>query len=276
LNRRGTLAAAVLILATVACAGFGLPAEAQSSRIDALGARPLSLPKAVGPPAGAPEFSATFTGTKLDTHVWDTCYPAQSQSGCTNYGNVGHEFEWYLPSQVQVGGGNLKLVATRIPVKGKAANGTSKEYYCRSGMVTSFPGFKFQYGFVQIVADVPHAAGLWPALWLAAANGQWPPEIDMLESWGVNHEVAAFFHPVGIHWVKGNIPLSLTQGWQTYSLRWTSSQLTFYVGNQVVLTTTSRVPQRRMYLLANIAEYVQPAAGNCTGTMLIKSVKVWK
>jgi beta-glucanase (GH16 family) len=275
MSRRYRLAAGVPVLAIVALFGLGLPAGAQATRGDAAAARPSSLPRAVAPPSGKPEFSATFAGTKLDTKVWDTCYPLLSQSGCTNFGNK-DEYEWYVPSQVQVGGGYLKLVAKRLAIKGKAANGASKEYYCRSGMVTSFPGFKFQYGFVQVVADVPHAAGLWPALWLAAANGQWPPEIDMLESWGVNQEEAAFFHPVGNNWSKGNIPLSLTQGWQTYSLRWTSSQLTYYVGNQVVLTVTTRVPERRMYLIANVAEYVQPQAGNCTGTMLIKSVKVWK
>jgi beta-glucanase (GH16 family) len=143
-------------------------------------------------------------------------------------------------------------------------------------MVTSHPGFKFEYGFVQVVADIPHAAGLWSALWLAAANGQWPPEIDMIESWGVSHEDAAFFHPVGGGYSKGSIPVSLTEGWQTYSLRWTSSRLTYYVGNQVVLTVTRRVPHRHMYLIANVAEYLKPAAGNCSGQMLIKSVKVWK
>jgi hypothetical protein len=26
-------------------------------------------------PVGSPEFSATFTGRKLDTSVWSTCYP---------------------------------------------------------------------------------------------------------------------------------------------------------------------------------------------------------
>jgi hypothetical protein len=31
-----------------------------------------------------------------------------------------------------------------------------------------------------------------------------------------------------------------------------------------------------MYLIANVAEYLKPAYGNCTGQMLIKSVKVWK
>jgi hypothetical protein len=31
-----------------------------------------------------------------------------------------------------------------------------------------------------------------------------------------------------------------------------------------------------MYFIANLAEYLRPAAGNCSGAMLIKSVKVWK
>jgi beta-glucanase (GH16 family) len=98
----------------------------------------------------------------------------------------------------------------------------------------------------------------------------------MIESWGVSQEEAAFFHPVGGGYSKGSIPLSLTTGWQTYSLRWTSTRLTYYVGNQVVLTITHRVPHRHMYLIANVAEYLKPAYGNCTGQMLIKSVKVWK
>jgi beta-glucanase (GH16 family) len=234
-------------------------------------------PRAVAPPAGKPEFSGTFTGTALNTKIWDTCYPLQPNfgGGCTNWGNH-QETEWYTPSQVKVSAGYLRLTATRETTSGFNQNGSPKTYGCRSGMVTNYPGFKFEYGFVQVVADVPHAAGLWPALWLAAASGQWPPETDMLESWGVNHEEAAFFHPVGNRWSKGSIALSLTKGWQTYSLRWTSSKLTFYVGNHVVLTVTKGVPHQRMYLIANVAEYAPPAAGNCTGTMLIKSVKVWK
>jgi beta-glucanase (GH16 family) len=51
-------------------------------------------------------------------------------------------------------------------------------------MVTSYPGFNFEYGTVQIVAQIPKNVGLWPALWLLPASESWPPEIDMLESWG--------------------------------------------------------------------------------------------
>ena len=102
--------------------------------------------------------------------------------GCRNWGNP-EEAEWYLPSQVKVSGGDVRLYARRKPTAGTTSTGAPEEYGCRSGMITSYPGFKFEYGFVQVVANIPHGRGLWPALWLAAANGQFPPEIDMVESW---------------------------------------------------------------------------------------------
>ena len=231
---------------------------------------------AVAPPRGKPEFSATFTASKLNTKIWGICYPWLSSSGCTNTGN-NDEYEWYLPSQVKVSGGLLRLTAKRETTAGKNSAGAKKVYDCRSGLVTTHPGINFKYGFVQIVADVPHKTGLWPALWLHASDEQFPPEIDMLESWGVNHEEATFFHPVGAKYSKGSVPLSLTQGWQTYSLRWTPSKLTYYVGSKVVLAITKRVPHQKMYIIANVADYVNPkTGGGCNGTMLIKSVKIWK
>jgi beta-glucanase (GH16 family) len=270
---RHKLAAGTPIMAFVVLGTLGLPAGAHSGGALASAVRPAHPATAVAPPRGKPEFSATFPGTHLNTRVWDTCYPTESQAGCTNFGNK--EYEWYLPSQVKVGGGHVTLTATRRSVEGTAANGTAKTYYCRSGMVTSYPGFKFQYGFVQVVANIPHAAGLWPALWLAATNGSWPPEIDILESWGVNQLTGSFYH--GLHSrARATYSPSLTRGWHTYSLSWTRSRLTFYIDSRAVLTTTKDIPHQSMYFLANIAEYQPAKAGNCTGQMLIKSVKVWK
>jgi beta-glucanase (GH16 family) len=272
----GMSALALMILG----AAGGVPAVlagpgSSASAATVSGASSARLRPAVPPPSGKPEFSATFTGSKLNTKVWDTCYPWLSQSGCTNFGNA--EYEWYLPSQVKVSGGLLRLTATRKQVAGTDGSGAAKTYSCRSGLVTSHPGFNFKYGFVQIVADVPHKTGLWPALWLHASDEKFPPEIDMLESWGVDHEEASFFHPIGAKWSKGSIRLGLTKGWQTYSVRWTPSRVTYYVGTTVVLTITSRVPHQKMYIVANVADYVNPkTGGGCSGTMLIKSIKVWK
>ncbi len=273
MKRRHKLAVGAPIMALVVLGSLGLPAGARSGPAFASAVRTARAASAVTPPRGKPEFSATFPGAHLNTKVWDTCYPEASQTGCTNFGNK--EYEWYLPSQVKVGGGHLTLIATRRSVEGTAANGTAKTYYCQSGMVTSYPGFKFQYGFVQVVADVPHATGLWPALWLAAANRKSTPEIDMLESWGVSQLTGSFFHAANSR-ARTTYSPNLTRGWHTYSLSWTRAKLTFYVDSRTVLTVTKDVPRQQMFFLANIAEYQPAKAGDCTGQMLIKSVKVWK
>jgi hypothetical protein len=274
----------VPVAAAVVLWSAGLPGGSPSvGSVAAAAARPAGPAVAAGlpaprPPKGNPAFDATFAGTKLNTKVWDTCYPLQPsfRGGCKNWGNAAVESEWYLPSQVQVSGGELHLVARRERTAGSNLQGHTVIYDCRSGMVTSYPSYKFEYGFVQIVADIPHSLGLWPALWLAATNGKYPPEMDIVESWGVNVQAGAIFHPVGAFRDRTLVPPKMTEGWQTYSLLWTKSKLVYYMGNQAVLTVTQRVPHQPMYFLADLAEYKPPRAGYCTGTMLVKSVKIWK
>lgn len=270
--RRRMLTFGVALMAAVIFASgivYGL------QHTDSAAATTIRRPPAVKPPKGKPEFSATFSGSHVKTKVWATCYPKSGTGGCTNFGNK--EYQWYLPSQVRVSDRILDLSARRVATRGKAKNGKAEEYGCRSGMVTTYPSFHFTYGFVQVVAKVPHKAGLWPALWLAPVNGAYPPEIDMIEVWsGYKNETASFFHPVGAPQDRGYIPVSLTKSWQTYSLSWTKRRLTYYVGKKVVLTVTKRIPHQAMYFLANVAEYMAPKKGDCSGEMQIRSVKVWK
>jgi beta-glucanase (GH16 family) len=261
--------------------GLGLPAGPQSNVPVASAATTTNMAsvaaKAVPTPRGKPTFDATFHGLHLDAKIWGTCYPWTSKPDCTNFGNP-EEAEWYVPSQVQVSGGVIHLVAQRKRTVGTTSTGTRKVYGCRSGMITSYPGFKFEYGFVQVVADIPHAEGLWPALWLAAANKKFPakPEIDMVESWGVNQTTGSFYHPVTGRHSRATYSPKLTVGWHTYSLSWTRSTLAFYVDSRLVLTVTKNVPRQRMYFLADLAEYTPAKRGYCTGQLSIKSVKIWK
>jgi beta-glucanase (GH16 family) len=279
--RRHKLAMGVPALAVLAIAGLGVPgglsSSASASAVTGTRAAAPTAIRGVPTPKRKPALDATFRGTRLNTKVWDRCYPklAYYHGGCTNYGNK-MEAEWYQPSQVKVSGGVVRLIAQRRRTVGATSTGARKVYGCRSGMITSYPGFKFRYGFVQVVANIPHANGLWPALWLAAANGKYPPEVDMLESWGVNHETASFFHPVTGEQVRAKYSPSLTRGWKTYSLSWTSSRLRYYVGNKLVLTVKRRVPHQQMYFIANLAEYLPAKRGYCTGQLDIRSVKVWK
>jgi beta-glucanase (GH16 family) len=229
---------------------------------------------ALAPPTGPLIFSTNFPGTTLNTAVWDTCYPWMAQTGCTNFGNA-QEQEWYLPSQVHVQNGQLALTAQQTPTAGLDKYGRPKTYACRSGMVTMFPGFQFQYGEVQVVARLPFGAGLWPAIWLLPSNFAWPPEIDIMEHYGTSPQLVATLHPAIGPQQQASIyfPQAAT-GWHTYTLYWTPSSISVYYDSALVGSTTTGIPQQPMYLLLDLANN-QSGRGTCSGTMYVQSVNVW-
>ena len=203
-------------------------------------------------------FTAGFTSSSLASSVWDTCFASfVAATGCTNYGNT-QETEWYLPTQDQVSGDALHLVATETPTQGTDVNGAPKTYPYASGLVTTFSSFNFTYGYVQVVARIPGGTGTWPALWLLPENGSWPPEIDIMENYGTSTLMEATLHwgaAAGQEAYRDvTSPSDLTSGWHTYGLLWEPGSLTWYLDGQVVYTFTgSEVPSQPMYFLANLA-----------------------
>lgn len=229
------------------------------------------------------KLNASFRGSRLDRSLWDTCYPwvHGAAAGCTNFTNakLGKESEWYLPSQVRVQNNALQLVAQRMPTHGRNSSGGPQQYSCRSGMVTTYPGFRMKYGYVKVVAHIPPGGGLWPALWLAASNFSWPPEIDMLEHWGIGRQTTGvYFHPSGAPQMLRHVQVQhFGTGWHTFAILWKPSELTWYIDGYKVMTTQTAVPQQSMYFVANLAA-VKPPRPNwgCVGTMSIRSVQVWQ
>jgi beta-glucanase (GH16 family) len=291
-KRRGRVLATVCVIAVVlviAAVGVvyklhsGKAAAPQATKLNAMPTKTAKPSETTAPAKtlAAPKsykltFESSFTGSALDTTKWATCYP-WAPTGCTNYGNTGDpDQEWYQASQDSVQNGALHITAQRTPTAGLAKNGSAKEYACRSGMVTTYPSLQFKYGFIQVVAKVPFSKGLWPALWLAAANQAWPPEVDILEHWASQPNGKVYFHPTDGHRVGGAVSTpGLANGFHTFTLSWTKTRLTWYYDNTKIFTATSDVPQQEMYFIANVADDdVSP--GGCTGTMIIKSVKVWQ
>lgn len=305
---RGRLVlAALAVVAVAAVLAWGLYPSQGNSSVSTISGSPPSRPSAT-PSAGTPNstpsasvpaepytaapatpdvgnmrlvFNATFDGSGLSRSVWDTCFPwiKDQASGCTNFGDG--EADWYLPSQVQVSGGELHLVAEPVATQGFNQAGGSETYNCRSGMVTTYPGFSFQYGYIQVVAQASGGMNLWSALWLAAANLKWPPEIDLIENWAPPSDSAGiFFHPVGADPVAMHLPPPdvLTSGWHVYSVDWTPSEITWFVDGQEFLSVQQNVPQQPMYFLANLARYTNKGANDapCSGTLNIQSVKIWQ
>lgn len=283
---RAQLVAGLLALAAVGgllALALGAPAGRGGQAAGKRGPAPSGPPHpaataSASPGVGRLVFNARFRGSTLDTAIWSTCYPwATAPSGCTNFGN--REYQWYTPSQVQVTGGSLHLTAAPDTTTGVGQHGAPKVYACRSGMVSSYPGFRFEYGYVKIVAHIPGGYGLWPALWLAAANLRWPPEIDMLEHWGrAQGTTGLYLHPVGATQDRRHVRVhGLTVGWHAFALSWTPSRLNWYIDGHREFTVTKHVPHQPMYLIANVAEYrMVGVSGGCSGTMLIRSVQVWQ
>jgi beta-glucanase (GH16 family) len=227
-------------------------------------------------------FDPSFSGSTLDTGTWSTCYDdSDSSAGCTNNPTV--ENEWYLPSQVSVSGGALNLTAKQETTQA-TSDGTSQTYDCRSGMVTSEPGFNFTYGLIQITAKIPYGPGLWPALWLEPSNGDWPPELDIMEHWYSDQDYKVYEHYTNATDYLGgpvSTPVNLSAGYNTFSMLWQSNEVSWYLNGTKVYSTTQDVPQQAMYFIANVADRnpddgtTALVAGGCTGTMSISSIKVW-
>lgn len=283
------VASTIAVVAVVAVGVFARVSTRHNSTPQAAAAKKTLAGSPSGSPSASPSVSPTiappagwqlafnassFPGDTLNTNEWATCYWWDS-TGCTN--NPTQEKEWYLASQVKVSDGVLHLVAQREPTMGLSPTGQPKEFACRSGMVTTLPSFNFEYGFVQVVARLPYGTGLWEGMWLAATNHDWPPEIDILEHWASQKDGKTYLHPVGGPRQGGsvNTPANLSEGWHTYTLDWTKNQLVWYLDGRKVFSTTTDVPQQSMYIILNLAD-TSTAKGACTGSMDIKSVKVWE
>ncbi len=280
-ERQVVAVAAVAVVSALALwglfpAGGGGPALAKSDRrihmVDPL-RRSAPNPVVLGK-GWRLAFDAGFSGSVLNTSVWATCFPWNDvPTGCRNFGER-NEHQWFLPSQDQVYGDALHLVAQPIPTAGFNKAGQPEEYSCRAGMVTTYPSFHFEYGYVQVVARMPSDPGLWSALWLVAANLRWPPEIDIVEHWAATR-TGVYYHPVGAAKTGSRPdPPGLFVGWHTFSLLWTPSNLTWYIDGQAVMTVSQHIPHELMYFIADLADSWLP--GGCTGTLLIRSVKVWQ
>jgi beta-glucanase (GH16 family) len=214
------------------------------------------------PPPGNVLLNATFDDGKLDRTIWNTCH-WWADRGCTIATN--NELEWYVPGQVAVADGALRLTADWEPIRGS----DGRLYEFRSGMVTTGPPpmqedepakLAFTYGSVEARLRIPAGRGLWPAVWLLPASRESLPEIDMLEATGQNPAVMdMYLHPKDQrvapphkeYRVRGP---NLAEDWHTIRLDWSAGRLDFFVDGLRVWRVTGRhVPAEPMYVVLNLA-----------------------
>ncbi|RVU15944.1 glycoside hydrolase family 16 protein [Methylobacterium oryzihabitans] len=242
-----------------------------ASRRGALGllaAAPLTVlasrsPRAAPPPGWHLAFDEPFDRLDLGGR-WEPHYP---EGWRTNAGN--RELEYYVdprPGQdpevlrplhpFHLGDGVLRIRANPVP---EAMQRATLGLPYASGLLTTYRSFAFRYGYAEMRARVPRGRGLWPAFWLLARAGGWPPEIDVMEVYGdrlTTLDLTLHTGADGGHRQRKRqhpVP-DLSGDFHTYAVTWTRETVAWaFDGETVFSEPTPADLHQPMFLLVNLA-----------------------
>jgi beta-glucanase (GH16 family) len=154
--------------------------------------------------------------------------------------------------------GVLSIVATRTPPELKQVL-FNNEYI--SGILTTQSHFSQKYGYFEIRAKIPVGTGVWPAFWLLADDGGWPPEIDVMEGRGQQPGDLA----MTTHWRhrdNGRIEScgfdfsqpDAANNFHDYGVLWVRDRIVYFIDHRPV--SDIKVPvgfDDPMYMIVNLA-----------------------
>jgi len=124
---------------------------------------------------------------------------------------------------------------------------TLKDGIYKSARINTRNKFFFQYGRVEITANVPSGKGTWPALWMMSQDGKfghWPKsgEIDIMEHTGKNEDhVFLCLHTESYNHTRSDqyyyqtkIP-GLVNQFHTYAIEWDKENIIYFIdGKEMV------------------------------------------
>jgi beta-glucanase (GH16 family) len=158
----------------------------------------------------------------------------------------------------KVRNGILSIVASRTPAALKPVL-FDNEYI--SGILTTQGTFSQKYGYFEIRAKVPIGTGVWPAFWMLADDGGWPPEIDVMEGRGqlVGDTVMTThwrLQPSGYvqHCGFDFLVPGASSGFHDYGALWTQDRIVYFIDRKPV--EDLKVPigfDDPMYMIVNLA-----------------------
>jgi beta-glucanase (GH16 family) len=158
----------------------------------------------------------------------------------------------------RVRNGVLSIVASRTPPVLKEVL-FNNEYV--SGILTTQKSFSQKYGYFELRAKIPLGVGVWPAFWLLANDGGWPPEIDAMEGRGQRPGDVV----MTTHWRNPSTGLveycgfdfSVPNAWidfHDYGVLWEQDRIVYFVDRRPV--SDIEVPtgfEDPMYMIVNLA-----------------------
>lgn len=218
-------------------------------------------------------FDDEFSSDTIDTSKWTAgSLPFGGLNGSTHYHNRQYG-SYILDENAHVHDGTLDLIANNVPVTNPDVPSIGTIPYTE-GMVHTKNKFSRTGGYFEICAKFPNGKGLWPAFWLAAQNGNWPPEMDIAE-WFGSLEALQIGQPFATGSNAGNMwqsnwlySAAATTGWHDYAMWWTTTSpatIRYYVDGQMVHeidgTTANLISNTPMYIILNSGTWAPATRG---------------
>lgn len=200
-------------------------------------------------------FVENFDGDSLNTQNWNYDLGDGCPALC-GWGN--NERQLYTKKNVAVRDGMLVITATK--------NGFKYE----SGKITTKKKVEFQYGTVEVRAQLPTGSGLWPAIWMLGNDidtNEWPAcgEIDIMEYVGREphsiynslHTPASFGETINS---KQTTSDQFETGFHIYKTTWTKDKIDFYIDDALTYSFSPDVKNEKtwpfdkpFYVILNLA-----------------------
>jgi len=154
--------------------------------------------------------------------------------------------------------GVLSIVASRTPPALKAVL-FNNEYV--SGILTTQSSFSQKYGYFEIRSKIPVGTGVWPAFWMLANDGGWPPELDVMEGRGQRpgdivmtthwrNRATGLVQSCGFDFSRPDAPADF----HDYGVLWMRDRVVYFIDRQPV--SDIKVPigfDDPMYMIVNLA-----------------------
>jgi beta-glucanase (GH16 family) len=154
--------------------------------------------------------------------------------------------------------GVLSIIASRTPPALREVL-FNNEYV--SGILTTQGSFSQKYGYFEIRSKIPVGTGVWPAFWMLADDGGWPPEIDVMEGRGQlpgdlvmtthwRNPATGLIQYCGFDFARPDA----STDFHDYGVLWTRDRLIYFIDRKPV--SDIKVPigfNDPMYMIVNLA-----------------------
>jgi beta-glucanase (GH16 family) len=218
-------------------------------------------------------FDDEFDTDAVDTTKWNRdALPFGGYQGSTHYHNTQYG-SYILPENLTQHDGVADLQTNDVPVV-SPPDLPSMTFKYSEAMMNTKSKFSRLGGYFEMCAKYPEGKGLWPAFWLGAQSGSWPPEMDIAE-WFGSIEGMQIGQPFATGSNAGNMWLSAwfygnepTQAYHRYAMWWTTTspaKILYSIDGRMVHevdgTTSNLISNTPMYIILNSGTWAPATRG---------------